>query len=195
MPRSAAPSAPVARARYQIGAPPRPRKGGGRKNRRASACCSLSSDAVPGGGADIYALKAIRRRKARIDVTRAAGPTALTEIEQHGAGDRPFRTDRTRHGRIARHRQGDRRRAGRVRRRCRGEFPRAGRRGGRRRPGDPLGGRAGVAVRADVSVAAEVSDLRAAAREFGPIDILVNNAGIALEDGARRRSIARSRPI
>jgi len=45
------------------------------------------------------------------------------------------------------------------------------------------GGRA-VALRADVSVGAEVSDLaERAARELGPIDILVNNAGIALGDG------------
>ena len=44
------------------------------------------------------------------------------------------------------------------------------------------GGRA-IAVRADVSVNADVSDLAERAREFGPTDILVNNAGIALEDG------------
>ncbi len=44
------------------------------------------------------------------------------------------------------------------------------------------GGRA-IAVRADVSVAADVSDLaERAKRELGRIDILVNNAGIALED-------------
>ena len=44
------------------------------------------------------------------------------------------------------------------------------------------GGRA-IAVRADVSLSAEVADLAArAARDLGPIDILVNNAGIALED-------------
>ena len=44
------------------------------------------------------------------------------------------------------------------------------------------GGRA-IAVRADVSIAAEVSDLmERAARDLGPIDILVNNAGIALAD-------------
>ena len=42
------------------------------------------------------------------------------------------------------------------------------------------GGRAAV-IRADVSIAAEVSELTVlAAREFGSIDILVNNAGIAL---------------
>jgi 3-oxoacyl-[acyl-carrier protein] reductase len=40
-----------------------------------------------------------------------------------------------------------------------------------------------IAVRADVSVGAEVSDLvERVARDLGPIDILVNNAGIALED-------------
>lgn len=44
------------------------------------------------------------------------------------------------------------------------------------------GGRA-VAVRADVSLAPEVSDLaKRLAQELGPIDVLVNNAGIALEE-------------
>ncbi len=45
-----------------------------------------------------------------------------------------------------------------------------------------VGGRA-IAVCADVSVGADVSELaERAVREFGPIDILINNAGIALED-------------
>jgi 3-oxoacyl-[acyl-carrier protein] reductase len=40
-----------------------------------------------------------------------------------------------------------------------------------------------IAVRADVSVGAEVSDLvERVARDLGRLDILVNNAGIALED-------------
>ncbi len=44
------------------------------------------------------------------------------------------------------------------------------------------GGRA-IAVRADVSLGADVTELaERAARELGPIDILINNAGIALED-------------
>src|SRR5947209_15896081 len=44
-------------------------------------------------------------------------------------------------------------------------------------------GRRAVALRADVSVSAEVSSLaERAARDFGAIDILVNNAGIALPD-------------
>ncbi len=46
------------------------------------------------------------------------------------------------------------------------------------------GGRA-VAIRADVSVAAEVANLfERAARDLGPLDVLVNNAGVALDDGA-----------
>ena len=48
------------------------------------------------------------------------------------------------------------------------------------------GGRA-IAVRADVSVGAEVSDLaERATRELGPIDVLVNNAGIAIEDAGEQ---------
>jgi 3-oxoacyl-[acyl-carrier protein] reductase len=48
------------------------------------------------------------------------------------------------------------------------------------------GGRA-IAIRADVSVGAEVSELmERAARELGPIDVLVNNAGIAIEDAGEQ---------
>jgi 3-oxoacyl-[acyl-carrier protein] reductase len=48
------------------------------------------------------------------------------------------------------------------------------------------GGRA-VAIRADVSVGAEVSELvERAARALGPIDVLVNNAGIAIEDAGEQ---------
>jgi 3-oxoacyl-[acyl-carrier protein] reductase len=40
-----------------------------------------------------------------------------------------------------------------------------------------------IAIRADVSISAEVSELvERATRELGPIDILVNNAGIAIPD-------------
>ncbi len=48
------------------------------------------------------------------------------------------------------------------------------------------GGRA-IAIRADVSVGGEVSELmERAARELGPIDVLVNNAGIAIEDAGEQ---------
>ncbi|HZZ62174.1 MAG TPA: SDR family NAD(P)-dependent oxidoreductase [Roseiarcus sp.] len=48
------------------------------------------------------------------------------------------------------------------------------------------GGRA-IAVRADVSMGAEVSELADhATRALGPIDVLINNAGIAIEDAGEQ---------